>query len=624
MTLSPSHSVRVFAGLAFVAISGHAQMPSALAAELPRERILYTTRRPASLQLYLVEAESPPKPITDDPALNYDATFSPDGRWVVFCSERSGNPHLYAIDLTHVGPPKQLTRGNFMDAAPAFTPDGRSLLFVSDRGGNADLFTMRFLPDDLAAGDEARNVTRNPAGDFRPAVSPDGKTVAFSSDRDSGKSGNIYPYRAEIYVMNLNGSDVRRLTRTDAMNGSPAWSRDGRTLFFYSDREDRRGERYRIWAMDSDGRNQRALTPRELSAFSPAVMPNGRVAFAVKQPDGFQVMSAAAEGSDVRLESGTQPDCQGPAFDRRRGQMVCSGRGPVSNALPAFAPGAHGEVRLPDRILDVQGVHSLFCSISPDGLEFVTGLSMRPDDPSDMRLVARRLDGSGDREVFLPAKAAPVWAMSWARRTDLIAFTVGSQFAREDAVVDIWTVHSDGSLPTNLTKGEFRNNAFPDLTADGKEIVFRSTRDGKKVIYLMKSDGTNARRVATDPAGGNATMPSISPKGDLIAFSTFKIYVQSLIDGKPDGSPRLFQEYSPSVHPRFSPDGKWIVFASRRAWLNDEAPLSNGESQPYGEIFVAPVEGKSEAIRLTHNKWEDSVPCWGVMPPSAAAPPGRE
>jgi dipeptidyl aminopeptidase/acylaminoacyl peptidase len=305
--------------------------------------------------------------------------------------------------------------------------------------------------------------------------------------------------------------------------------------------------------------------------------------------------------------------------------MVCTGKGPPGERLSPLASGTHDEVRLPDRTLDVQGIYSVFCSISPDGLEFVTGHSMTPGDLSDMRLVAHRLDGSGEREVFRPAKAAPVWAVSWARRADLIAFTVGPVFAPEDAVVDIWTVHGDGSHPTNLTKGEFRNNAFPDLTADGREIVFRSTRDGKKGIYLMSSSGTNAQRVATDSEGGNATMPSISPSGDMIAFSTFKIYIQSLKSGKAEGSPRLLQQYSPSVHARFSPDGKWIVFASRRAWLNDEAPLSNGESQPYGEIFVVPVDGKSEPIRLTHNKWEDSVPCWGVMPPSSVtAPPGRE
>ena len=213
--------------------------------ELPRERICYTTRRPANWHLFLVEKGSSPRRVTSGLALDYDATFSPDGRWVVFCSERSGNPHLYAIDTAHPGSPRQLTRGEFMDAAPAFTPDGKTLLFVSDRAGNADLFAVPFRPDDPGAGVEARNLTHHPAGDFRPAVSPDGKTVAFSSDRDYDQP---YPYRAELYVTNLNGSEPRRLTSTDAMNGSPAWSHDGRTLYFYSDRE---GGGFRIWAMDS-------------------------------------------------------------------------------------------------------------------------------------------------------------------------------------------------------------------------------------------------------------------------------------------------------------------------------------------------------------------------------------
>jgi hypothetical protein len=173
-------------------------------------------------------------------------------------------------------------------------------------------------------------------------------------------------------------------------------------------------------------------------------------------------------------------------------------------------------------------VHELFCSIGPDGVEFVAGQYPRAGVLDDMSLVASHVDGSEKREIFRPPTSAPVWATNWARHADLIAFTVGPIFAPDEAVVDIWTVH-----------------------------------------------------------------------GDV---------------GEPDGPPTLFQEYHPSVHPRFSPDGKWLVFASRRAWLNDEAPLSHGNSQPYGEIFVAPVDGSAAPIRLTHNRWEDSVPCWGVMP----------
>ncbi len=294
------------------------------------------------------------------------------------------------------------------------------------------------------------------------------------------------------------------------------------------------------------------------------------------------------------------------------GKRSLAGKSTGSNGVQIVASGTHDEVRLPDRILDIQGVHGRFCSISPDGLEFVTSQLRHADDPNDMHLVASHFDGSGKREVFAPSTSMRVWATSWARRADLIAFTVGPQFASDDAIVDIWTVRSDGSKATNLTQGRFRNNAFPDLTADGSQIVFRSTRDGNKDIYLMNSDGTNIRQITQDEDVD--TMPTISPNGDLIAFSSndFQLYLQPMKDGKPNGSRRLFQEYAPSVHPRFSPDGKWIAFASMRAWLNDEAPLSSENPQPYGEIFVAPVEGRSEPIRLTHNRWEDSVPCWGV------------
>jgi TolB protein len=611
--------------LTLVSIACFSFAAVAIAGELPRERIVYTTLRPANWELYLFGSDAP-KQITDDPALDYDATFSPDGRWIAFCSERSGSPDLYAIDLEHPGALKPLTRGPFMEAAPTFTPDGKSLLFVSDRDGNADIFTMPFRPDNPAAGDKASNLTKNASGDFRPAISPDGRTVAFSSDRDSwlevmNDATRAVPFRCEIYLMNIDGLDPRRLTSSGAFNGSPAWSHDGKTIYFYSNRE---GGAFRIWAMDADGRHPHAITPKERPAFSPAIMQDGRIAFAEKTTDGFRIASIAQDGSDIRIESGTQADCRGPAFDRHANRMVCTGKGSlagmllVSNGRPFFAHGAHDEVRLPDRIVEVQGVHRQFCSSSPDGREFVSG-RLVSDDSSNMRLMINHLDGSNAREIFRPPKSDNVWATSWARRANLIAFTTGPQFAPDDAVVDLWTITSDSSKPaTNLTAGKLRNNAFPDLTADGKEMVFRSTRDGNKEIYLMNSDGANVRRITNDPA--DDTMPSISPNGDMIAFSSdragglFHIYLQPIKDGKPDSAARQFTHgFSPNMHSRFSPDGKCLVYASARSWLNDEYPLSNGNPQPYGELFVVPIDKSSEPIRLTHNKWEDSIPCWGVL-----------
>ncbi|MEY2565439.1 MAG: TolB protein [Verrucomicrobiota bacterium] len=622
---------------------------TATAGDLPREQLIYTTLRPANTELYLFEPGSAAsKAITHDPALDYDPTFSPDGRWVVFCSERAGNPDLYAQDLTKSEPPQRLTSGQFMSAAPAFTPDGKTLLFVSDRDGNADIFSMPFDPAKTGSADRVQNLTHSLGGDYRPSVSPDGKTIAFSSDRDSFNGfledkTNTRGFETEIYAMDIDGSHVRRLTNTHRTenkpfqfndNGSPIWSADGRSIYFYSNRDD---TNHRIWSMDADGSNQDAISPAEIEAVSPALMRDGRIAFTATKPDPSSpvplgtIMSMKADGSEARTESGEAKDCSGAAFDRSTGRMICSAKGSlegmagVSNGRPFLARGTTSEVRLPDRILEVQALHRQFCSISPDGREFltpqlVTAVESRDKHSANLvHLVANARDGSAAREVFRPASVTEIWATSWSRRADVIAFTTGPQFAPDKAVVDIWSVHGDGTGPKNLTDGKAANNAFPDVTADGKQIVFRSTRDGNKEIYLMNSDGTNVRRITNDPA--NDTMPSISPNGDMIAFTStragglFQIFLQRLKDGKPDGSPRPFAHSTAlNMHTRFSGDGKWIAFTSARGWLNDESALSAFNPQPYGEIFVAPVDGSSDPVRVTHNKWEDSLPTWGVIP----------
>ena len=575
----------------------------ASAADLPRERIVFTTRRPVNWQLYLLARDRAPRRLTDDPALNYDPAFAPNGRWIVFCSERSGSPQLWALDARKGGRPAQVTKGPFFHAAPAFTPDGRELLFVSDRDGNADVFRMPFHPGTPAPDDKAVNLTRHGAGDFRPAASPDGARIAFTSDRDFAKEP---PFKSEIYVMERDGSDPRRLTHANAESGSPAWSADGKSIYFYSDRD---GGEFRIWVMNSDGTGQRPLTPKGLQALSPAVLPHGRIAFAAKEGDGSRIMSVAVDGSALRPESGTQ-ECRAPASDRA-GRIVCAGRGPEAPA-PFVDPGTRGEIQLPDRILEVQGVHAFSCSIGPEGREIVTGRFFTPGESGDMHLVASRPDGSGERELFRPPTKAWVWVTSWARQADLLAFTVGTIF-QEDAGLDIWTIHGDGTGARNLTGGRFHRSAFPDLTADGSRIVFRGEHEGSRSVYTMGADGTEVRRLT--PGDGVQSMPAISPAGDLLVYATFRLILLPLRGGLPAGPTRVLEPFSPSVHPRFSPDGKWVAYASRRAWLSDEGALSSGESQPYGEIFVAPVDGTREPIRLTHDRWEDSLPCWGPTAP---------
>ena len=232
----------VCALLVAVVVTG--RMQGSQESDPARETIVYSSIQPSNWDLYLFDGPgSEPRRLTTDPGLDYNGVISPDGRWVVFTSERTGSPDLYVLDLHGDAGPRPLVEGPAMEDAAAISPDGGRLLFVSTRDGNADIFEMPFRPEDPSAAGEARNLTGNAAGDYNPAYSPDGTRILFSSSRDtavatsSGASPGPTYLASELYVMQSDGTDVRRLTRHESWDGAPAWTPDGEGVFSYSQRD---------------------------------------------------------------------------------------------------------------------------------------------------------------------------------------------------------------------------------------------------------------------------------------------------------------------------------------------------------------------------------------------------
>ena len=119
------------------------------------------------------------RPLLPAISLDYNASFSADGKWVIFTSERDGSADIYRVHPDGTGI-ERLTEGPSYDDQAALSPDGRTLAFVSTRGGGtANIWLL-----DLASH-EYTNLTKNASGNFRPSWSPDGKWIAFSSDRDT-------------------------------------------------------------------------------------------------------------------------------------------------------------------------------------------------------------------------------------------------------------------------------------------------------------------------------------------------------------------------------------------------------------------------------------------------------
>ena len=617
------------------------------------ETLVYTSLRPSNWDVYLFDTvEAEPRRLTDHPNLDYNAMLSPDGRWVVFVSERDGNANLYALDLTTEGEPIALTLHPGMDDAPTLSPDGTRLAFVSTRDGNPDIFVMPFAPGDLGAEAQAVNITNNPYGDFNPAFSPDGSQIAFSSNRAMFRRWNplrLIPFAlavTDIYIVDADGSNLRRTISEPAISGSPAWTPQGDALLYYQATDASESGIYRTTL---DGETIR-LSPDTLAGFTPTAGSDGSVIFvgldgseppegeSVPDRHGGRLYQVAADGTNLKVLTRTDRMYLAPFYDQRTGRLVCHGNGPVEqhmqmdNGTPFTWAGAARTSRLPDRDVRLHTLRSYFPSLPTQAdqavaIQWVHEHNGHPPGPS--AIVSARLDGNARRVVYPPPDSGFMWAPVVTRDGQWIFFANGARFGAVDEDVDIWKVRTDGTGAVNLTADSDANDAFPDVSGDGQWVVFRSGRDGEpgsgrdgnKEIYVMDQDGGQLRRVSHTDAID--TMPAISPDGKWVVYTTnrtgkgMKLWIQSLEDEKDEGhllEPERAHITGLDMHPRFSPDGKWIVFTSDRAGYMDEWPLSGMFPQPYGELFAVPLDGSSPAQRLTHDKWEDALPFWGEAP----------
>ena len=586
------------------------------------ETVVYSSLAPANWDVYLFERPgASPRRLTTDPGLDYNPVVSPDGRWVVFTSERTGNPDLYALDLLEPGKPLRLTESDAMEDAADFSPDGRTLVFVSSRTGDPDVYSMPFDLEHPDATGVPVNLTRHAAGDYNPVFSFDGTQILFSSSRDaddvvSGPAAAGGYEASELYLMQADGTNVRRLTRQAGWDGSPAWSSDGQSVLFYSERD---GDP-RIFEMALDGSTLQPLSQTGRAALSPVTARDGRAAFTIRRGDRWSVVSLAADRAGLRVESDSARDYWGPTFDPS-GRVLAYGPGPT-DATARFASDVPGpflvhptrSVDLSDRTLSLTGIRGYLPSLHPSGEEVATSEGFA-------RLVVTGLDGTRKRVVFDRVYtdgyrgSQSAWWPSWSRDGQWLVFGVGMPFSGPNEDVNVWKSRPDGTEAVNLTSDSRTNDALPHLSPDGRRIVFRSMRDGNAEIYLMNADGTHPRRLTHHPA--TDTMPSFSSRGDRVAFTSlrdddYEIYLLELNeDGTPGPLERLTHSPGRDMHPRFSPDDQWVIFTSERGGLNDELPLTRVifQPQPYGEIYAIRLADR-QVVRLTHNKWEDGPADW--------------
>jgi Tol biopolymer transport system component len=289
------------------------------------------------------------------------------------------------------------------------------IAFYSERDGNTEIYVIN------ADGTNERRLTNNSAADETPAWSPNGEQIAFVSTGNGNE---------DIYVMNADGSDQRQLTDHEDNDLHPDWSPDGTRIIFVSDRD---GD-MEIYVMDSDGGNQRRLTHTSAGDMRPDWSPDGKQILFNSERDGnWEIYVMEADGGNQRRLT------ESPAWE-------------------------------------------LFPAWSPDGIK-------------------------------------------------IVYFSMIGGVQKQD----IYVMNADGTSVNQLTNNPNTVDEDPVWSPDGSQIAFQSDRDGNYEIYIMDADGGNQRRLTNNSAGEYwpAWRPSLSSQETPDATSS--IYAPHGIPATIDG-----------------------------------------------------------------------------------------
>lgn len=177
---------------------------------------------------------------TEDDAIQWYASLSPDGNSIVYSSNETGTFEIYEMDLN--GNKTKLTQEMGELYAPEISPDGNLIVFSNEQDKSMEIWVMN------RDGSNPHTIFTPSSGiAVDPVWSPDGNQILFASGLNDNKS---------LYIINSDGSNLHQITNIEGIRGRSDWSHDGKTLATYIGSSWER----EIYLLNYDGSNLRQFT----------------------------------------------------------------------------------------------------------------------------------------------------------------------------------------------------------------------------------------------------------------------------------------------------------------------------------------------------------------------------
>jgi Tol biopolymer transport system component len=567
---------------------------------------------PSASELFIANADgSNEHPLLAKSELDYHASYSANGQWVSFTSERNG---LGQADIYRVHPDgsalERLTNSPALDDQSALSPDASRLAFVSTRlNHTTNIWVLNIKTKKLVNLTGKGGIQGNPAkpnGFFHPSWSPDGKWIAFSSDRNTewlghgNGSGWEHVQKLSIYIIHPDGTGLRQITKTELCDGAPKWAPDGKTLVYYEIAvEDTWAARRpnlaakiasQICSVNIASGESTALTSGPGLKVLPQYSPNGKIGYLIKAGANAGL---AYIGDELKVKGNMRSPYWSPDGSKVIYEKVDFAHRAQNSPLYSW------DTNYDYRYTDV------FPNFSKDGKLVVT------DKDSDSGISIMDGDGSNKIKVFTPTGGDVAFMPTWSPDGQWIAFGYGGFLqSRKTSPAKIMMIRRDGTGLKALTEG-MPNAGFPSFSPDGKKIVYRSWGADNDGLRILNLEDNSVKILTTD----YDNLPFWSPDGSLISFTrkhdgnNFDIYTI-----RPDGTSLRQLTTSPAndAHAFWTADSKHLMWSSGVYGFKDEVSLYDNTFQPYGAIFIMDTDGRNKR-QLTDSPWEDSMPVFAPI-----------